>query len=140
MKELNDWRFFWPKINSVETARNAAGQGVAAAIFAACAAPIPCLLYLIRQGQQQHFYLIFAPTLFFGLFAFFIYKMSRTAAVSGLILYLPIVISILNRPGGGRYSGSSFFYFLALAFVLAFINSIRGTFFYHKIIKQDGVQ
>ncbi len=138
MKELNDWRFFWPKINTVETARNIALQGVAAAIFAACVTPIRCLLYLIGQNLQQHFYLMFVPTLLFALLAFFIYKMSRAAAVVGFLFYLPVLISILSRPGGGRYSATGFFDFLALVFTLGFINTIRGTFAYHKMIKQDG--
>ena len=138
MKELNDWKFLWPAVDTVENAKKSSMQGVVTAIFSACVVPIPCLFYLIRQGLLQHFYLIFVPTLLFGLLAFFIYKMSRTAAVSGLIFFLPILISILSRHGGTRYSGSSFFYLFALAIALGFINSIRGTFAYHKMIKQDG--
>ncbi|MBF0644749.1 hypothetical protein [Desulfuromonas acetoxidans] len=128
MEELNDWKFFWPKTDSLPKATTAARQGFIAAIFIACVSPPYMLPTLLSAGLQQHFYIIFIPTLFYGVLAVFVYKMSRVAALVGFLVFLPRFVIHLLEPG--------FTSIVWVALALAFINSIRGTFAYHKHARQ----
>nr|WP_320116663.1 hypothetical protein [uncultured Desulfuromonas sp.] len=131
MEELNDWKFFWPKSDSLAKATTAARQGFIAAIFIACVSPPYMLPGLLSTGLQQHFYLIFVPTLFYGILAVLIYKISRIAALLGFLFFLPKFLVHLLDPG--------FTTVIWVALALAFINSIRGTFAYHGHIKRSKV-
>ena len=66
----------------------------------------------------------------FALIAFGIYKMSRLAAVLGLLLYLWGQLSQILATGKTNF-------ILVILFTLYFIHGIRGTFAYHKLKKQQ---
>jgi len=61
-----------------------------------------------------------------------IYKLSRIAAVAGLVIYMTEKIFVLVQ-GGSLFSGG----FYLLIFVYAFINGIRGTFAYQRFAKKQ---
>jgi hypothetical protein len=65
--------------------------------------------------------------LIYGLIAYLTYKMSRVAAVLGLVIYLGDRLVLIAR------SGANANFTLAIFFIFAFINSIRGTFAYHRL-------
>jgi hypothetical protein len=58
----------------------------------------------------------------YGLIAFLIYRMSRVAAILGLMIYLGERLVLLAKYG---MSGN---FILTIFFIFAFINSIRGIF------------
>jgi hypothetical protein len=65
----------------------------------------------------------------FGLIAWGIYRMSRVAAIAGLILY------IIERIAMHVMLGRSYItaIFVTVMFLFAFINAVRGTFAYHRM-------
>jgi nitrate reductase gamma subunit len=65
----------------------------------------------------------------FGLIAWGIYRMSRVAAVAGLVLYIIERIAMHIVMGKSRISGI----FITVLFLVMFINAVRGTFAYHRM-------
>lgn len=113
---------FWPKITDSESARGAARQGFWAAIFVAVVTAVFAVSGFIGMSIGA----LFDATLF-AIIAWGIHKMSRVASVAGLCLY--IVESIWRWIEFGPTN-----IVVAALLVLCFINSVRGTFEYHKII------
>jgi lysylphosphatidylglycerol synthetase-like protein (DUF2156 family) len=66
----------------------------------------------------------------YGTFAVMIYKMSRVAAILALLVYVGDRLFMIAQQG---VSGQSV---VAILVVFAFINSIRGTFAYHRFRHQ----
>jgi len=75
-------------------------------------------------------YWAFTDTVIYSLIAWRIYKMSRVAAVFGLIVYLYSVLFPFFFSDAGELSVVDAF--LATLFTVLFINGIRGTFAYHR--------
>ncbi len=123
---------FWPEINSLETAKTAAHQGVWAAVLVAIFNTILILISITMETANT------APISAWGFIdvgifvaiAIGIYKLSRIAAVIGLSLYLIGRIVLMISVGGNVASA------LAILFILAFMNSVRGTFAYHRLRRQ----
>ncbi len=70
----------------------------------------------------------------FGIIAWGIYRMSRVAAVAGLVGYSLEKIYMQATLGSKVGSGL----FVAVIIILAFINAVRGTFAYHRMKRGDG--
>lgn len=125
MEELNTLAFFWPATNSHDKAVLAARQGFIASLFISCISPIYLILRLVSMQSLQYFYIIFIPVIVYALLAVLIFKLSRIAAILGLILALPALVFSISNPG--------LLLIVPIALTLSFINSIRGTFAYHRI-------
>lgn len=125
---------FWPEIDSKETAREVANQGFWAAIVVAVVTTI-VILITMAAGTLEDIPPIdawaFIDVGIFVAIALGIRKMSRIAAVSGLVVYLIERIYALSYTGGGGGL------FIAIALILAFINGVRGTFAYHRLRRQS---
>jgi hypothetical protein len=109
----------WPVIVDGESAEKAARQGFWAAIFAAIINFTFVSLEINGSGAL-------VDAAFFAVIAFGLYKMSRSAAVLGIVYYF------LTRAGWWSYRDWQNVW-LAGLISLMFINSIRGTFAYHKL-------
>ncbi len=113
----------WPTITDLESAKGAARQGFWAAIIAAVVTAV--VVVLVQAGFQVFDVSIEAlvDAALFAIVAWGIHKMSRTAAVGGLVLN--IWSWSIQGPGGLVW---------AAIFTLMYINGIRGTFQYHKMM------
>lgn len=124
-KSSGNW--FWPTITTQEEAKSAARPGVwVAAIVAAITALIAA--YAAATGKEVigiNAWAFVDAALFAGI-SFGIYKMSRAAAVVGLLLYL-VERVYMTAVAGGRGA------IVTILFTVALINSARGTFAFHKL-------
>jgi hypothetical protein len=68
----------------------------------------------------------------FGIIAWGIYRMSRVAAVAGLVFY--IVEQVIAIATSDTKKG---FGIVAILMIMAFFNAVRGTFAYHRLRKSD---
>jgi len=126
MAKESTW--FWPKITDEASAKKTAKQGMVAAIYVAASTSIVALL---KSKGFDDWSLIDAAI--FAIIAYGIYKVSRTAAVVGFTLFLlSSRIFLWVRHGLGGDIVAIMFSFIAILVTLAFINSMRGTFAYHK--------
>jgi len=120
------YNWIWPKITDVESAKKAANQGMYASIFIAGTTLL--LLGLSTQGfnplDLDTYSLI--DIAIFVLIAWRIYAMSRTAAILGLAVYILEQVFLFND-FGFRLSA------VQMIIVLAFINSIRGTYTFNVL-------
>ena len=123
----------WPEITHTEIAKKAARQGFWAAVF--CASMTAVLSILGHAGIEvfgiKNFGLLeLGDAVLYAVIAWRIYKMSRIAAIAGLSLYLYSRINMWVDYGPRNPV-------IAIIFTLMFINSIRGTFTYHKFVKKQ---
>jgi len=118
--------FLLPTITDLKSAQAAARQGTAVCIvimiFSSAMVAISTATGSGRPSQEFIFMM-----LIYGLIAYLTYKMSRVAAVLGLVIYLGDRLVLIAR------SGANANFTLAIFFIFAFINSIRGTFAYHRL-------
>jgi hypothetical protein len=123
-KKGNAWLI---EINDLQSARSAAHQGVGI-----CAAIIIVswifVVILATTGAPVNYQLLIVMSIVYALIGMMIYRMSRLAAIGGLVLYLVerAVMIAQTGAGGGNIA-------LIAIFTLAFVNSIRGTFAYHRM-------
>jgi hypothetical protein len=125
-KKTTNW--FWPPVDSLDAAKEAAKQGAIAAALVAGITAIVAILSLFGLEITSLWALVDAAL--FALIAFGIYKLSRVAAVLGLLLYLWEQISQILITGKTNI-------ILVVLFTLYFIHAIRGTFAYHKLKEQQ---
>jgi hypothetical protein len=123
-KKANPWLV---EINDLQSARSAAHQGVGV-----CAAIIIVswifIVILAATGAPVNYQPLIVMSIVYGLIGMMIYRMSRLAAIGGLLLYLleRVVMMAQTGAGGGNIA-------LIIIFAFAFVNSIRGTFAYHRM-------
>jgi hypothetical protein len=122
-------QIFWPPIFDVVTAKKAAKQGFVAAVFISGATTL-LLMYRIVSTRSydttEVFNSILGNIVPMALIAFFISRMSRIASISALVLScgeMLYKITVYNTAG------------IYPLFIIFFINSIRGTFIYHRLLK-----
>lgn len=123
-----------PRIESLSDAQEVGRQGTWAACFVAG------MTTLLALGS------IFAPlplgipvnvwslidAVIMGIIAWGIYRMSRIAAMAGLIYYIIGQVYMFSALEG-KYK----FSFVAILIILAFVNAVRGTFAYHRLRKAE---
>ena len=127
---------WWPAIRDRESARKAAIQGFAGALlqvlisvgFAAWAASKQSLF-----GVNPTTFMIAAAI--FAAIAIGIFRLARTAAVAGLVLFLPTQIwSLLFDRSTTDFVRT---FILTILFGLLFVNGVRGTFAYRRFMVGD---
>jgi len=128
----------WMTINSMEAAKQAAQQGTVAAAFVAIVTIVfTCMAIAmggnLGEGMPQIDAWAFWDAGIFVAIAIGIHKLSRVAAVAGLLLY--IVEQIIMRVSNPNLSMSGFF--IVIVIILAFVNAVRGTFAYHRFRREQ---
>jgi hypothetical protein len=112
----------WPEIIDEDSARKAAQYGFIASAWLSLVTLVCALLDrlgILSTGISPSSLLIDAAL--FALIGYGILRMSRFAALSGLLIY--VTEAILDYFHGGRI------HWPAALFVLLFVNGVRGTFF-----------
>jgi hypothetical protein len=127
-KPINRW---WPSVDDLEGAKEAAHQGAGAAVFVAVATALVSVLTIvgIRILPFISPYSLVDAGLF-AIVAWRIFKLSRAWAVVGLLLF------VAERADALRYRSTGASLILAIFLVLAFVNGVRGTFAYRKLAMQ----
>lgn len=121
-------------VDSLEAAKQTAYQGRAAAILVAVITTAFILISIALGGSlgatmpQVDAWAFWDVGLFVAI-AIGIHKLSRVAAVAGLLLY--IVEQIAMRAANPSMSGAGVV--VAVFLILAFVNGVRGTFAYHRL-------
>ena len=120
--------FIWPDVSTPEQARSAANGGAIAA----------CIIVVITSGLALYAILkspvlnvtawSFVDAFLFAVVGIGIWKLSRVAAVAGLVLYLIEQVALWSSPGPKPTV-------MAVLFILLFVHAIRGTFSYHRLTK-----
>lgn len=118
--------FLLPKITDLKSAQSAARQGTAVCIVIMIFSSVIVAISSATEGGKPSQEFIFMMIIY-GLIAFLTYKMSRVAAILGLLIYLGDRLVLIAS------SGLKANYVVAIFFIFAFINSIRGTFAYHRL-------
>ncbi|HEY9818764.1 MAG TPA: hypothetical protein V6D20_23595 [Candidatus Obscuribacterales bacterium] len=124
---------FWPTIDSIKRAREVAQQGFWAAVIVAVVTAIFTVVS-IMAGNIAGLPISAWSFIDVGIFvaiAIGIRRMSRIAAVLGLVVYVGNQLYIWSVTGP-RTTGIIVVVFL----ILAFIHGVRGTFAYHSYRKQ----
>ena len=109
----------WPTIIDKVTAKKTSRHGVWAAGFVSVATAI-----MARFGQIVS-RAPFIDAILFAIIAFGIYRMSKIAAVAGLVLFIVVRIDTWIEHGMKNP-------IITILIALYFINGVRGTFAYHK--------
>ncbi len=128
MSERKGMAWIWPETSDDDSAKEAAKQGVWACSFIA-----------IVTGGMAFFQAMgfdsaaFVDAFLFAIIGFGIFKLSRTAAVAGLVLYLIERIYMWATFGSKNIA-------MAILLSLMFVNSIRGTFSSHKIKRESNTR
>ena len=121
--------WIWPVIVDVETARRVSRQGFWAATWVAGVTALLALLSTLGVNIWNFDLYALVDALIFAIIGWGIHRLSRTAAVAGICLYL------LER----AYMWATFGPknpFVAAIFILMFINGVRGTFAFHKFSRE----
>jgi hypothetical protein len=134
------------EINDVKSAQSAARQGTWACVMIVIFTAVITFTFQSLQGTAN--LPVFDPIItaisimiYSGL-AVMIYRMSRVASIAALILYLLDRIAIFTYQAEQGRPIATTNWFVPLLFILAFSNSIRGTFAYHRFRKerQEAIQ
>jgi len=119
---LHTW--FFPAIRNIEDARGAAQNGAAVIILGAA---VQLLIVILGMTVNPIFSLLLTGVFF--LLAWGTWRMSRTAALAGLILFC--VLSVSGILSAGEVKAAEVLPF-ALLFLSMWISGVRGTFYFHR--------
>ncbi|OUC14103.1 MAG: hypothetical protein B0A82_13880 [Alkalinema sp. CACIAM 70d] len=122
---------FFPPIETLGDAQAVAHQGTWAACFVTGMTTIVALasmLKILPAGIPINAWSLIDAALF-AVIALGIYRMSRVAAVAGLIVYC--IERVYMQMALGPKFGAGIF--VTILLICAFINAIRGTFAYHRL-------
>jgi hypothetical protein len=121
--------WFWPEIYDRETAKDAARRGAWVALIVAA---LTALLAVLSLALETAILGVTPPSLLdaaiFAVVSWRIFKMWRAWAVTGMVIYLAEVLYGLRH---GRIG------VIAVVFLFAFLNAIRGTFAFHRLPPQQ---
>jgi hypothetical protein len=120
----NRW---WPEIKDRDTARKVARQAFWAAIFVVGVTTLFATLAVFGTSFAGTTPAAYIDAAVMGVIAIGLWRMSRTAAVAALVLF--IVERILGAEDGIK-PGSVF---LMIVLLIAFANGVRATFAYHRM-------
>lgn len=118
------YAFWWPEIRDEATARTAAKNAAGAAAFCAVITAVIAYFGWLRVTREA-----MIDAVLFAVIGWGIYKMSRVAAVAGLVLYVFERIYAVIQPGAHSNV------FSMIIFTALFIGGVRGTFYFHKLRK-----
>jgi hypothetical protein len=125
---------FFSPIETLSDAQRIGRQGTWAACFAAGMTSLFALasiLGVLPEGLAVSAWAL-ADAAVFWTIAWGIYRMSRVAAVAGLVVYIlerALAIAASDTKKG--------FGIVAILMILAFFNAVRGTFAYHRLRKSN---
>jgi hypothetical protein len=123
--------FFWPTIGDSKAAQVVGRQGSIICVLIVLMTTVMAIVAHSVQSEGAVSPLMVTPetaiivSLVYGGLAVMIYKMSRVAAVLGLLMYL------FNCGLSIAQHGISAGLIVQILVVFTFINSVRGTFAYH---------
>ncbi len=122
-KTESRWRNLWPQLDDLETARSASRQGMWAAAIVAVLTALFAAFGVLGTNASAFF-----DAVLFAVIGIGIYRISRVAAVAGLLLFIleRAVIFAQTRQTGGV---------VAIFILLAFGNGARGAFAYRRLLK-----
>jgi hypothetical protein len=123
----------WPEVIDDDSARKAARYGFIASAWLSLVTLVCALLDrlgILGTGISPTSLVIDAAL--FALIGYGILRMSRFAALSGLLIY--VTETILDYSHGGRI------HWPAALFILCFVNGVRGTFFNGRMKKRRKVR
>lgn len=124
----------WPSIIDSETAKKAAYQGFWVALLCALATAFMVVFSIVGHTLMGVDAYALVDVLAFAIIAACIrLKLSRSAAVLGLLLYILERIVMWSESGIKNPV-------IAILFITALINGVRGTFAYHKFTKSAAVK
>ena len=117
---------WWPEIRDRETARKTARQAFWAAIVVIAVTLAFATLAALGTSVAGISPAAFVDAAIFGVIAIGIRRMSRVAAVAGLVLFvLERLLMLPENHGMGSL-------IVGVAITLAFANGVRATFAYHR--------
>jgi hypothetical protein len=119
---LHTW--FFPAIRNIEDARGAAQNGAAVVVLGAA---VQLLIVIFGMTANPIFSLF--PAGVFILLAWGTWRMSRTAALAGLILFCVLSAPAILSVGEVKAAEALPF---ALLFLSMWISGVRGTFYFHR--------
>ncbi len=123
----NRW---WPSVDDLEGAKEAAHQAAGAAVFVAAITALFSLLVIfdirILPGFSPS---SFVDAALFAIVAWRVYKLSRAWAVVGLLLFA------VERAYAFYYRGTTAMagFVVGIILLLAFVHGVRGTFANHRL-------
>jgi len=128
-KKKTNW--FWPKINDLESAKEASKLGFWAALFVAVVTTIFATIALATQEEIASINAwAYLDAFLFGIIAWRIKRYSRVFAVIGIILFVIEKAMLATTQGAAGWP-------MAIIILLMFINGARGVFGYHRYKKSS---
>lgn len=126
--------YYWPDVSTIEAAKSATKGAMVVALFVASVTAAFALYGMYNDPVLGINGWAFIDSFIFLLIALGIWKLSRFAAVFGLVFYIIEQVDMwLSSPS---------IPFLAIIFTVILIGGVRGTFSYHKLKSQskDGIE
>ncbi len=119
------WRNLWPDVSDPESARSASRQGMWAAVVVAVVTGVFAAAGALGLNAYA-----FIDVVMFLAIAWGIHRVSRVAAVAGLVLFVVERVAIFaqTRQTGGL---------LAIALLLAFGNGARGAIAFQRLRRES---
>lgn len=125
-KKKSPWGVFWPKITTMEIAKNTAMQAFWAAIISAVITALFAIASIYGMTVVEGIDVFaFIDVMFLLVLAWGIRNMSRTAATIMLVYFVISKIYIISLNGAGSV-------ITIIIFGLLYANGVRGTFAYQK--------
>jgi len=125
-KRESAFRGLWPSVHDLAAAKAASRQAVWASGFIVVVTSVVAMLGVLGMGASS----LVDVGLFLAI-GIGIYRMSRTASLAGLLLF--IVERVVMFLDTGRTGG-----LVAIVLLLAFANGVRGTFAYQRHKREEG--
>ena len=122
---------YWPQIADRETARRVARQAFWGAVLVSGITAVFATLAAFGTSLAGVGTSAFGDAALFGFIALGIWRMSRVAAVSGLVLF------VLERIWMWRDNPRAGNIIVAVLFTVAFANGVRATFRYHRLLAAE---
>jgi len=122
-KTESRWRFLWPDVSHVSGAEDGIKLGYWGAYLVAGLTTIIAVLGILGASLGS-----LADAVVFAVIGLGIQRKWRTAAIIGLILFTINLIVTLTRGSGMSI--------LAIFIFLGFVAAVRGTFAYHRLVRQ----
>ncbi|PKI16315.1 hypothetical protein [Colwellia sp. 12G3] len=128
MSDTKKDNFYWPDVSTLEAAKSATKGAMFVAIFVATVTAAFALYGMYNDPILGIDGWAFVDSFIFILIAFGLWKLSRFAAVFGVLFYILEQVDMwLTNPSVP---------ILAVIFTLVLIGGVRGTFSYHKLKSQ----
>ena len=123
---------YWPRVTDVASAREVAHRAASVAIiiagFTALFAGLAAFGIPMIPGIDQW---AFVDAVIWGAVAAGIWRMSRGAAIAGLVAIVLEYVVLWDREVGIAHL------IVTVALVLAFLNGLRATFAYHRLRRSE---